>query len=174
MKCFWMLSFFLLVNVWSIAQETGMDIERSCGGFRNAESKEKIDKEYLNQILSPELFTLYSRAHMEYVAAIPFWVLSAIGVSASTVFAVSGVVDALNPPPEDYENPVMPAAPFLFVASGVSLATSLVPLIPAVVLTIDSHHKLDQIATDHNNRKGNPTTVKFGVHDHGFCITFNF
>lgn len=155
------------------AQTTTPEIERWYGGFRNIESKEKIDKETLADIFDPETFASYSRAHNEQVASVPLWIVSGVGLSASAYYAIKGFDDCLNPPPVDQENPVMPAAPFLFATSGAILAATLATLTPAIVLTIDSHNKLKRIASDYNNRS-DKVYLEIGQINQGIGFTIKF
>jgi formate-dependent nitrite reductase membrane component NrfD len=44
-----------------------------------------------------------------------------------------------------------PVFPILFAISGITMGVSLVPMIPALVLTIDSHARLNRIARNYNH-----------------------
>ena len=173
MKKISLFSIILMMSLCGLAQTTTPKIERWHGGFRYIESKEKIDKETLADIFDPEAFASYSRAHNEQVASIPLWIVSGVGLSASAYYAIRGVNDCLNPPPVDQEHPVMPAAPFLFATSGVILVATLATLTPAIVLTIDSHNKLNRIASEYNHR-GDRVYLEIGQINQGVGFTIKF
>lgn len=174
MKRFFVLG-LLLLGIFcsrSEAQTADSSIERWHGGFRYVESKKPLCKEDLNQMLDSKMLASYSKAHREHIASIPLWVASGIGVATSAGFAIAGAMDAMNPAPTDADNPVMPAAPFFFAASGAVLAATMLPLVPAVILTIDSRKRLNQIAADYNGKC--TSTVKVGFVNQGIGFTLNF
>ena len=157
-----------------LSQSTKSDIEPYHFGFRYKASKEIIDRETLATMLDAEMFASYSKARNERIVALPLWIVSGVGLSASAYFAFMGLDDCLHPSPVDYENPMMPAAPFLFVASGVLFAATLAPMIPAIILTIDSKKRLNGIASSFNTKGRETISIEFGGINNGIGFAINF
>ncbi|MBR1514279.1 MAG: hypothetical protein IJ622_08320 [Bacteroidales bacterium] len=174
MKAGWLLFFFLMMSKVCLSQSTKSDIEPYHFGFRYKASKEIIDRETLATMLDAEMFASYSKARNERIVALPLWIVSGVGLSASAYFAFMGLDDCLHPSPVDYENPMMPAAPFLFVASGVLFAATLAPMIPAIILTIDSKKRLNGIASSFNTKGRETISIEFGGINNGIGFAINF
>ncbi len=117
-----------------VAQTTVPDIERWRGGFRQAESKDRISEEALHQVLDVEDFSMYKQAHNEHVASIPLWILAGIGAATSVACCGMGIYSKLTFT-TDPHHPATPPAPIFFAIAGIAFGAALLPAIPAFVLT---------------------------------------
>ncbi|WP_373802454.1 hypothetical protein [Bacteroides heparinolyticus] len=155
-----------------VAQTTVPDIERWRGGFRQAESKERIGKEALRQALDVDDFSMYEQAHNEHIASIPLWILAGMGAATSVACCGMGIYSKLTFT-TDPHHPATPPAPIFFAISGIAFGAALLPAIPAFVLTLDSHKKLDAIAGRHN-QKPKPVSLNMGFTGNGIGLVLNF
>ncbi len=155
-----------------VAQTTVPDIERWRGGFRQAESKERIGENALQQVLDVEYFSMYKQAHNEHIASIPLWTLAGIGAATSVACCGMGIYGTfaykLDP-----DHPTTPMMPVFFAISGIAFGAALLPAIPAFVLTLDSHKKLDAIAGRYN-QKPKPVSLNMGFTGNGIGMVLNF
>ncbi len=153
----------------SIAQQNSATIFRHGGHLRYEGLSYNIDKQELSQILDENAFSQYKLARREHVAAIPLWVLSGAGLAAASTFVGFGIDADMSY--YDPDSPVTSPGPYLYVVAGVLFGVTLLPFIPALVLTIDSHCKLNRIADGYNHHKVSLTP---SVCPSGIGLTFNF
>ena len=144
-------------------------LERFYGRLYNGDNGMKMDRTSLQNTLSFEDFTLYRKARRENVAAIPLWVLSGISLTAATYW----VCDLI------YVEYFMVGGPRHFedlidmIFGGFCFGVSILEVIPALILTLDSYKKLDRVASSYN-QKSYPVSLSFGPTRHGVGITLNF
>jgi ABC-type transport system involved in multi-copper enzyme maturation permease subunit len=152
-----------------IAQQNAATIFRHGGHLRYEGLSYNIDKQELSQILDENAFSQYKLARREHVAAIPLWVLSGAGLAAASTFVGFGIDADMSY--YDPDSPVTSPGPYLYMVAGVFFGVTLVTFIPALVLTIDSHSKLNRIANGYNQHKVslNPSVGPSGI---GLSIKF--
>lgn len=124
------------------------------GNLYNSTTMEKMDVPTLGGMLSKESFYTYCQARAEYLASLSMWALSGAGAASSFIIAM-------------VTNYTFYYTPFIC-----TFALTVAALVPAVVLTIDSHRKLNRVAADYNNAKGR--TLSLGLNGYGVGLTFNF
>jgi hypothetical protein len=148
---------------------TPSHLDRFYGRLYNGDNGMKMDRISLQNTLSSEDFTLYRKARREHVAAIPLWVLSGISLTAATYW----VCDLI------YVEYFMVGGPRHFedlidmIFGGFCFGVSILEVIPALILTLDSYKKLDRVASSYN-QKSYPVSLSFGPTRHGVGITLNF
>jgi hypothetical protein len=144
-------------------------LERIRGRLYNGDNGMRMDRTSLQNTLSSEDFTLYRKARRELIAAIPLWVLSGISLTAATYW----VCDLI------YVEYFMVGGPRHFedlidmIFGGFCFGVSILEVIPALILTLDSYKKLDRVASSYN-QKSYPVSLSFGPTRHGVGITLNF
>ena len=153
----------------SIAQQNSLPMVRHGGHLRYEGASSNIEKQELSLLLDENAFAQYKLARREYIAAIPLWVLSGAGLAAASTFVGFGIDADLYH--YDPDSPVTSPGPFLYVTAGILAGVTLLPFIPALVLTIDSHNKLAHIAEGYNQRKVSltPSVSPSGI---GFTLKF--
>lgn len=171
MKKIGIISIFLFGIIYSsIAQQSSATLFRHGGHLRYEGLSYNIDKQELSQILNENAFSQYKLARREHVAAIPLWVLSGAGLVAASTFVGFGLDADMSY--YDPDSPVTSPGPYLYMVAGVFFGVTLVTFIPALVLTIDSHNKLNRIANDYNNQ--HKISLAPSVSSSGIGLTFNF
>jgi len=132
-------------------------------------TEQKLDKLSLQQILDNENFTVYQQARCEHIASIPLWAVAGAGATVSLGFLLGGFIGDLT---SSGTEGVGPASPFLCVVSGITMGAALIPAIPALVLTLDSKKKLENVAENHN--KSNRITFNVKPTPQGIGVFINF
>jgi hypothetical protein len=134
-------------------------------------TEQKLDKLSLQQILDNENFTVYQQARCEHIASIPLWSLAGASAATSLTFLFVGLHADLT----FEQNPDMPthsAGPYFYAMSGITMGAALIPAIPALVLTLDSKKKLENVAENHN--KSNRITFNVKPTPQGIGVFINF
>ena len=172
MKKVLLFALLLLKCTLCFSQSYSPNIEPWRGGFRTIDSKERIGKDELQIILDDASFTSYLTAHGEWIASIPLWSVSSACAATSLVFLGIGVgcYYFYKPSPDHTSTN---AYPVFLTCSGIAFAAALLPAIPALILTLDSHKKLDTIATKYNASK-TPVSLEMGGMNGGIGIGLNF
>lgn len=124
------------------------------GNLYNITTMEKMDVPTLGGMLSKESFYTYCQARAEFFASLSLWAISGAGAVSSFIIAM------------------VTKNTFYYTPFICTFALTVAALVPAVVLTIDSHWKLNRVAADYNNAKGR--TLSLGLNGHGFGLTLNF
>lgn len=177
---------FLLVSCGLYAQQpvslTGPSyadtaIERFHGGFKLAGTDEKISKETLSQMFDESTFAMYKQAHKEHVAANTLWGFSGTLLTVSVLSlgwgGYANYVWNHDWRLRDLNNHGTPMHPIVIQFGCITLAAALVPALPALLLTRDSHRKLDGIADNFNGRKSE-VSLNVGFTSSGFGLVLNF
>ncbi len=165
-----LINILLFGIVWSsVAQQNTPTIFRHAGHLRYEGFSNNIENQELSLILDENSFSQYRLARRENIAAIPLWALSGVGLAAASTFVGFGIDADLYH--YDPDSPVTSPEPFLYAAAGILFGATLLPFIPALVLTLDSHAKLNRIAKDYNQRKVSltPSASPSGI---GFTLKF--
>ncbi len=165
--CFFCLLFAGAAS--SLMAQQSLPMVRHGGHLRYEGASSNIEKQELSLLLDENSFSQYRLARREYIAAIPLWVLSGVGLAAVSTFVGFGIDADLYH--YDPDSPVTSPGPFLYATAGILAGVTLLPFIPALVLTIDSHNKLAHIAKGYNQRKVSltPSVSTSGI---GFTLKF--
>ena len=138
-------------------------------------SLEKISLQSSLYILSPENFNMYYKARREYVSAITLWAVGGVVTTCFMGYACGTlIVSALHPPhnPEGHE--VVDMSPvFAKISAGIAVGSAILFFTPALVLTLDSHKKIDRIVADYNQKSNSPS-LSFGPTRYGVGVSLNF
>lgn len=169
MKKMLFFCFMILCVIPSLSAQHPVMV-RHAGHLRYEGFSNNIENQELSLILDENSFSQYRLARRENIAAIPLWGLAGAGFLVSTVWASIAFYDLANPSENIPGIEVTPAFPILFAISGITMGISLVPMIPALVLTIDSHTRLNKIARNYNH------TVSLSPHlsPYGIGLTLKF
>lgn len=181
MKKLLILLSMLIVSLSSISQNLSNDVlnlERHRGSLRYYGTDEKLDEVGLQQILNEEQFAIYEKARKQHVASIPLWTVIGVTTAASTFLlylAVRGHIYYNNHPEEfgDDVNSGVPMFPIFYMFSAIGYGVSLLPAIPATVLTICSHKNLDDVVEIYN-AKLSEVTLNFGTTSNGVGLVLKF
>lgn len=164
--------FLLLLGliVSATAQYNSLTMVRHGGHLRYEGASNNIDKQDLSLLLDENALSYYMLARREHIAAIPLWGLAGASfVVASTFTGIGLYADLIFS--QDPEHPVTSAGPYLYVVAGGLFGVAFISFIPALVLTIDSHCKLNHIANGYNQHKVSITPSFNSV---GIGLTLNF
>lgn len=175
-----MLFCLLIVSLSSISQNTSNDVlnlERHHGKLRYLETNNKLDKVELQQLLDEEQFAIYEKARKQHVASIPLWTVTGVTTAASTFLLYLGVHGHVyyNNHPELFGcgTSGVPMFPFFYMFSAMGYGVSLLPAIPAIVLTKRSHKNLDNIVENYN-RNSTDVTLNFEPTNDGIGLVLKF
>ena len=172
----------LIVSLASISQSLPNDVlnlERYHGNLRYLGTDDKLDKVALEQILNEEQFAIYEKARKQNVVSIPLWTVTGITTAASTFFLYLGVHDHIyyNNHPEEFGGQGRPGGTPLFgvfyMFSAIGYGVSLIPAIPATILTIQNHRNLDNIVESYN-ANSNAVSLNFGTTSNGIGLVLKF
>ena len=152
------------------AQQNSLTMVRHGGHLRYEGASDNINKQDLSLLLDENAFSYYTLARREYIAAIPLWGLAGAGFVAASTFAGMGLHADLTFV-QDPEHPITSAGPFLYAFAGGLFGAALISFIPALVLTIDSHCKLNHIANGYNQHK---LSITPSLNSTGIGLTLNF
>ena len=148
MKMILLLGFIVLFSTQLFSQTDsedlpGMTLMHRHGNLYNASTLEKLDVPTLGSMLSKDSFLTYCQARAEYTASISMWTIFGAGAVASLSIAMA---EHRNMP-----NYSLMASTFYYTPFICTFALTAAALIPAVVLTVDSHMKLNRVAAGYNN-----------------------
>ncbi|MBO4488695.1 MAG: hypothetical protein J5741_03435 [Bacteroidales bacterium] len=140
----------------------GVTLTHRHGNLYNASTLKKLDVPALGSMLTKDSFFTYCKARAEYTASISMWAIFGAGAIASLSIAMA---EHRNMP-----NYSLMASTFYYTPFICTFALTAVALIPAVVLTVDSHMKLNRVATGYNNGR----SLSLGLNGHGLGLTLKF
>ena len=181
MKKSLIMFFLLIISLSSISQSLSNDVlnlERHHGNLRYSGTDDKLDKVALEQILNEEQFSIYEKAKKQHVASIPLWAVTGVTATVSTFCLYTGIRGHIyyNNHPEEFGNDVnsgVPMFPIIYMFSAIGYGISLVPGIPATILTIQSHRNLDNIVESYN-ANANDVSLNFGATSNGIGLVLKF
>ena len=181
MKRMLILFCLLIVSLSAISQSLSNDVlnlERHHGNLRYSGTDDKLDKVALEQILNEEQLAIYEKAKKQHVASIPLWAVTGVTATVSTFCLYTGIRDHIyyNNHPEEFGNDVnsgVPMFPIIYMFSAIGYGISLVPGIPATILTIQSHRNLDNIVESYN-ANANDVSLNFGATSNGIGLVLKF
>ena len=182
MKKILTLLFLLTVSLSSISQNLSNDVlnlERHRGSLRYYGTDEKLDEVSLQQILDEEQFAIYEKARKQHVASIPLWTVTGVTTAASTFLLYLGVHGHIyyNNHPEEFGGQGRPGGTpmygVFYMFSAIGYGISLIPAIPATILTIQSHRNLDNIV-DSYNANSNDASLNIGATSNGVGLVLKF
>ena len=175
-----LLSFCLLIiSLSAISQNICNDVkmlERHYGNLRYSGVTEKLDEVALQQILNDEQFAMYEKARKQHVASIPLWCVTGVTATVSTAslaVAISGHIYYNNHPEKFGSCGGTSLYGVFYIFSAIGYGISLVPGIPATILTIQSHRNLDDVVESYN-ANSTEVTLSFGATDNGFGLVLKF
>lgn len=151
-------------------------LERHCGDLRYCGMKDNLDQEELRQLLDEESYAIYEKARKQHIASIPFWVVTGVTTTVSTLFLYGGIRGHIyyNNHPEKFGvHGGTPVFGVFYVISAIGYGISLVPGIPATILTIQSHRNLGNIVESYN-ANSNDVSLNFGATSNGVGLVLKF
>lgn len=152
------------------AQQNATTMVRHGGHLRYEGASDNIDKQELSLLLDEKDLSKYMLARREHIAAMPLWGLAGASFVAASTFTGLGLYADLTFS-QDPEHPVTSAGPYLYVVAGGLFGVALISFIPALVLTIDSHCKLNYIANGYNQHK---VSITPSFNSAGIGLNLNF
>lgn len=182
MKKILILLSLYIVSLSSISQNISNDVlnlERHHCNLRYLGTDDKLDKVALEQILNEEQFSIYEKAKKQHVASIPLWAVTGVTATVSTFCLYTGIRGHIhyNNHPEEYGGQGRPGGTpmygVFYMFSAIGYGISLVPGIPAAILTIQSHRNLDNIVEAYN-ANANDVSLNFGATSNGIRLVLKF
>ena len=173
-KTTFMVLCILCVNTTAYTQslKEPNGLMRHQGSLFNTDNGMKMDAYQLSNLLDSHTFDIYRQARREYVASIPLWAMAGAGAATSLTFLFVGLHADMTFE-QDPETPTHSASPYYYAISGITMGAALLPFIPALVLTLDSHKKLDNVAATYE-KKNNSMTFNIGPTQHGVSAFIRF
>ena len=152
-----------------------VQLARHHGHLCDMNSLEKISLQSSLYILTPEHFNTYYRARREYISAITLWTVGGVVTTCFMGYACGTLIeDALHPPHNTAGHEVVDMSPvFAKISAGIALGSAILFFTPALVLTLDSHKKIDRIVASYN-LKCNQPSLSFGPTRYGIGLSLNF
>ena len=152
---------------------SSMQLARKHGHLCDAGNMEKISLQSSLYILSPEKFNTYYKARREYVSAVTLWSVGGVVTAGFLGFSCyTLIMDAIHPSSSDSQyinvSPLMAQ-----VSAGIALGSAILFFTPALVLTLDSHKKIDHVVASHN-LKSNQPSLSFGPTRYGVGFSLKF
>ena len=181
MKRILTLLFLLTVSLSAMSQNLSNDamiLERYHGNLRYYGTDEKLDKVALQQILDEEQFAIYEKSRKQHKVSTSLWIITGVTTVTSTLFLYEGIRDHIyyNNHPEEFGDDVnsgVPMFPIFYMFSAIGYGISLIPAIPATILTIQSHRNLDNVVENYNT-KLTDVTLNFGATNNGLGLVLKF
>ena len=182
MKKILTLLFLLTVSLSSISQNLSNDVlnlERRHGNLRYSKTNEKIDMTSAEQIFNEEQFAVYEKAMRQHKVSIPLWCVTGTTAEVSTFLLYEGIRGHIyyNNHPEEFGGQGRPGGTpmygVFYMFSAIGYGVSLLPAIPAAVLTIRSHKNLDNLVENYNG-KSIDLTLSFGTTNNGVGLVLKF
>ena len=182
MKKILTLLFLLIVSLSSISQNLSNDVlnlERRHGNLRYSKTNEKIDMTSAEQIFNEEQFAVYEKAMRQHKVSIPLWCVTGTTAGVSTFLLYEGIRGHIyyNNHPEEFGGQGRPGGTpmygVFYIFSAIGYGISLIPAIPATILTIQSHRNLDNIV-DSYNANSNDASLNFGATSNGVGLVLKF
>ena len=176
------LLFLLTVSLSAMSQNLSNDVlnlERHHSNLRYLGTDDKLDKVALEQILNEEQFSIYEKAKKQHVASIPLWAVTGVTATVSTFCLYTGIRGHIhyNNHPEEYGGQGRPGGTpmygVFYMFSAIGYGISLVPGIPAAILTIQSHRNLDNVVESYN-ANSNAVSLNFGTTSNGVGLVLKF
>ena len=174
------LSFCLLIISLSAISQNISDevkmVERHHANLRYSGVTEKLDETALQQILNDEQFAMYEKARKQYVASIPLWCVTGVTAAVSTAslaVGISGHIYYNNHPEKFGSCGSTPLYGVFYIFSAIGYGISLVPGIPATILTIQSHRNLDDVVESYNSNS-TEVSLNFGATNNGVGLVLKF
>lgn len=149
-----------------------IQLARHHGHLCEAETMEKISLHSSVYLLSPESFELYYKARREYVSAVTLWSIGGVVTAGFAGRSVWHLICWFTPHPQD-EHIVDMGLTFAGITAGIALGSAILFFTPALVLTLDSHKKIDHVVASHN-LKSNQPSLSFGPTRYGVGLSLNF
>lgn len=152
---------------------SSMQLARKHGHLCDPGNMEKISLQLSLYILSPENFNTYYKARREYVSAVTLWSIGGVVTAGFLGYScVTFIMDVVHPMPSDSH--YVDVSPLIAqISAGIALGSAILFFTPALVLTLDSHKKIDRIVASHN-MKTNQTSLSFGPTRYGVGLSLNF
>ena len=182
MKKILTLLFLLTVSLSSISQNLSNDVlilERCHGNIRYLGTDDKLDKVALEQILDEEQFAIYKKARKQHKISTPLWIVTGATAGVSSFLLYEGIRGHIyyNNHPEKFGGQGRPGGtpmfPIFYMFSAIGYGISLIPAIPATILTIQSHRNLDNIV-DGYNTNSNDASLNIGATSNGVGLVLKF
>ena len=182
MKRILTLLFLLTVSLSAMSQNLSNDamiLERYHGNLRYYRTDEKLDKVALQQILDEEQFAIYEKSRKQHKVSTSLWIITGVTTVTSTLFLYEGIRDHIyyNNHPEEFGGQGRPGGtpmfPIFYMFSAIGYGISLIPAIPAMILTIQSHRNLDNVVENYNT-KLTDVTLNFGATNNGLGLVLKF
>ena len=172
----------MLIAMLSFAQTSNepIKIKKKHGKIVNVDTQEKLSKEDLKSILDEESYDYYIKGRKQRNISNHFWANSAACAACSAIFFTQANVlanDCINNHnhADEWEGGAFCDNGNLayWLIGGFMAVGTVMYAIPATILTISSHRKLNA-AVEGYNQKSSDVTLNLGATSNGFGLTLNF
>ena len=171
------LIIILLVSICAVnAQQQSITSVQRYRGKLAIESLDEITKPVsltkmqLQSMLSEQQFKDYKVARNCYIASIPLFALSGCGIAITTTWIGMGMYSRFSDGSKG--DTVM-----MYILAGTTLAGTLAPLVPAIVLHVRGKKQLNKLALDYNSQHKipyQPVKLHLGLIDNGIGMKLVF